>query len=171
MDGLDPIKLMGAGVGLVLILATAVLAWRDKLGMPHVVAFAIGAVLAGIPYVHIAGPDGSSVDIGDVRQAAADNTAAAASQAMAIGQINARIDKLSGTVATLSDALEKASAQSPAAAQNVAPAAASVRSDLSAIQESGKIAAQSLQQSRTYSLSAAQRLKLNLAPAQAGGSP
>jgi apolipoprotein N-acyltransferase len=90
-------NLIGASVGLVLILGGFYMAYVQKvLGGTHVIVLALGAVLAGVTNVQFSvGPNGDvSATIGAVKEATAQNVGATQQQAQAIDALRARVDSL-----------------------------------------------------------------------------
>ena len=64
-------------VGLILIISAVVLAYKQSLSALHVLVFAFGAVLAGVPNIQLQfGANGLSASIGQLKAASADTSAA-----------------------------------------------------------------------------------------------
>ena len=105
---MDWIKLGSLCAGFVVILAAFALAWRNNTtSWTHLAIFAIGGVLAGISGIQLQGT-GWSVDIGQIRDAAAKTSTAAADQADGLKLLNDRVDQLQRLVSSVAAA--KASA-------------------------------------------------------------
>jgi hypothetical protein len=163
---MDYFRIAGMAIGLVVILSAAASAFKTTLSINHVITFAIGAVLAGLPAIHLGDGSGLSVDIGDLKAAAVQNTKASASQIDSLTQINDRIDKLSALVGALSETQANLAAAGPVAGSPPPaplPAAnAEVlknwRLQIEDVNKSGALARSNLAASRNLNFSASQKL-------------
>ena len=148
----------GFGAGAFVLIVAAISALKGPLGLNHVALFAIGAVLAGIPYVHLNGP-GVSIDVGQLQQAATANTKAAASEDAAMASLDSRLNALTALVETLSRA--QAESGSQGAGPVLGPGAtASVETQLSNLQQAAATTKLHLQASRSFTAQAAMHLKI-----------
>jgi len=157
---MDGFHLAGFGAGVFVLVVAAISMLRATLTLNHLALFAIGAVLAGVPYIHVSGPD-VSVDVGQLQQAATANTKAAANQNIALASLDDRLNTLTELVTALSKARVLAGGGANPQANGGAPGGdASLQRQLFQLRKSAATTSESLRASRTFNATAAVRLKL-----------
>ena len=164
-------SLIGAGIGLLLILGGFFMAYVQKaLGGTHLVALALGAVLAGVTNVQFqVGANGDvSATIGRVQQATQQTANATSAQQDAITALGQRVDSLQQAVTAQQDLINTKLAQVGAPP---APQAAAVTQALTNSDAKRQFLFDSLARSRTFTLKAQSlsAIKPVIAPAKPAG--
>ena len=147
-------SLIGAGIGLILILGGFFMAYVQKaLGATHLLAMALGAVLAGVTNVQFSvGANGDvSATINRVQQATQNTAAASSAQQDAITALGDRVDSLQGAITAQQELINTKLAQ---AGTPPAPQAAAVTQALTLSNTKRQFLFDSLALSHKFTLNA-----------------
>ena len=98
---MDAFHWAGLALGAVIAIAGLAMAWKSSLTALHVILVAVGAVLAGVPVITLSLGANPSVQIGDLRTAAAQTNSATQQQSQAISALNERVTQLASLVSKI----------------------------------------------------------------------
>ncbi len=98
---MDAFHWAGLALGAVIAIAGLAMAWKSSLTALHVILVAVGAVLAGVPVITLSLGANPSVQIGDLRTAAAQTNSAAQQQGQAISALNERVTQLASLMSKI----------------------------------------------------------------------